>query len=358
MTFEFAPRGDIGREKWDAFVDASDEAWLWHRWDLIDAISCRESSEDVSFGLVSPEGEVLAVVPLYRAKGFRFSKVPSDTCWLYCAGGPAVVGKARPNLRRKVIAAVSERLPELIKEHGALFMEARLPAVTPCLHGENAMRVNPLFHYGFHNASGATWLVDLTPPLEIIRRRYSEITKRSLKKGANANIRMREASGHADLETYYKLHLSTIERLRSTPDPLEFFQLIFEKMLPEHLARIVFLEQDGKALAANIVVSFKRGAYYWLGASVTEKNDYEGRVLMDEQIAYARVSGCSIFETGKAYVAGDNEELVRGTSDFKRSFGSELVNDYSGRILAVNFPLKSPSLAVDPWSRLKRLFRR
>ena len=156
---------------------------------------------------------MLAIVPLYRLNGFRFSKIPVDIRWLYCAGGPAVVGNTRPHLRRKVMAGVTRRLPELIEEHGASFLEARLPALTPYLHGENAVRVNPLFHFGFANTSGATWMIDLTPTHAEIRRRYSETTRQCLKKAASTKFILREASGSGDLETYYKLHLATIGRL-------------------------------------------------------------------------------------------------------------------------------------------------
>ena len=229
MAFEFRHRSEIDRGTWDAFVDASDEAWLWHRSDLINAISCRESSEDISFGAVNPEGELLAIVPLYRLNGFRFSKIPVDIRWLYCAGGPAVVGNTRPHLRRKVMAGVTRRLPELIEEHGASFLEARLPALTPYLHGENAVRVNPLFHFGFANTSGATWMIDLTPTHAEIRRRYSETTRQCLKKAASTKFILREASGSGDLETYYKLHLATIGRLNRRPIHLSSFKRYSKK---------------------------------------------------------------------------------------------------------------------------------
>jgi hypothetical protein len=178
--------------------------------------------------------------PLYIMLGFRYAPTHSETPkWLLCNGGPAVTGAQRPNLRRKVMAALAAHLPELIEKHNARYLEAWIPAQAPFLHGPAAPRANPLYHLGFENTSGATWMIDLAPMAEEIRRRYSEMTRRHLKKANRASFTLREAAGSRDLETYYDLHLETVRRLESEPEPFEFFQAIFERMLPQKFARIV-----------------------------------------------------------------------------------------------------------------------
>ena len=60
------PRPEIGRQVWDAFVETTEEAWLWHRYDLIEALLTWPGRSDLSFGIVDgSRGErVVAVVPL------------------------------------------------------------------------------------------------------------------------------------------------------------------------------------------------------------------------------------------------------------------------------------------------------
>lgn len=235
--------------------------------------------------------------------------------WLLCNGGPAVCGQG-PHSRRRILAALEAHLRELIEDCGARYLDAWISALTPFLHGPRAPRANPLYHLGFENSSGATWMIGLAPTVEEIRRRYSETTRQILRKADGASFTLRKAEGSRDLEIYYNLHLEAVRRLESEPEPFEFFQLIFERMLRQNFARTVFFEEGGRVMAANNTARYKQGAFYWAAASMAEKQDYEGRVLLDHQIIQARQSGCIQFEAGQAYVNGEYAPLVRGTSNF------------------------------------------
>lgn len=329
---QFLPRAEIERCKWNRFVDANDEAWLWHRSEFIDARSTWSACKDASFGIVDAQGNLLALVPLYLTKGYYYGNVNQSTIWLYSEGGPATAGAPRSKWKRDITAAIREYLPRLIVQLGAAYLKARISALAPFLRKTDGPRANPLYDFEFENSSGATWMVDLTPPAEEIRRRYSELTRRWLKKVDSRSLCIREAEGNRDLEIYYELHLETVARLNTTPEPFEFFKLIFENMIPLQHARIVFLEEGGRVTAAHIMAIFKEGAYYWMNSSCSERSGYQNRVLVDNQILTARDRGCVQFEAGKAFVPGDYAPLVRGTSDFKRSFGSELVTSHEGRI--------------------------
>src|SRR5262249_15496278 len=161
---------------------------------------------------------------------------------------------------------------------------ARVPALAPYLHGPNAPRVNPLVHIGLENTPGATWMIDLQHTEAEIRKRYSETTRQEIRKAQSRKFTIREASGSRDIDVYYGLHLDTIDRVKSSPDPIEFYKRIFERFQPQMLARIVFFERDGKPIAAHNTALYKRGAYYWTGASTSERNSFESRVLFDNQI--------------------------------------------------------------------------
>ena len=99
---------------------------------------------------------------------------------------------------------------------------------------------------------------------------------------------MREAAGTKDLDIYYKLHLETYHRTGARPHPFDYFQAIFEKFQPAGLARILFAERQGKVVAAQNTGLYKAGAFYWTGASISEKEGGENRLLLDAQIMAAR----------------------------------------------------------------------
>jgi hypothetical protein len=336
--YVFLPRAEIPDSAWDDFVDRVDETWFWHRPEFIDARALYQNSRDASFGVFDKHGRLVAVTPLYEIVGQRYSRACDATRWLYSEGGPAIAYARGSRARKRLTAALTEHLTALIEERRALYLDARVATLAPFLHGDGAPRANPLYELGFENTSSATWLVDLRAPLEEIRRRYSQLTRRLLKHAQRDQFIVREAGGRRDLEVYFELHLETVDRLKTEPEPFEFFEPSFERIRRKGRVRILFLERDGRLMAANTTIIDKNAAYYWTGASRTEKGGGEGRVLFDEQIAHAHRRGCVCYEAGKAYVPGDNAALVRGTSTFKRSFGSELVTSYSGRIWAPEKP--------------------
>jgi hypothetical protein len=321
---QFRPRAEIGREAWDAFVESSEECWLWHRWDLIEALSSWPGRHDISFALVDQKGRLLAIVPLHAARA-RAAGVISFVR-LDSLGGPACA--AVPN-RRKVFAALAEEVSRLMSVNNALATEAQIAPLTPCLNGPAAPKVNPLLHAGFMNTQTETWIVNLADDPEEIRRKYSESTRQELRKALSLDYVLREASGAKDIDTYYRLHLETYARTGATPHPVEYFKSIFEKFQQKRMARILFVERRGEVVAAQNTGLYKRGAVYWTGASLSNKDGGENRILMDAQVMAARMDGCERYETGQAFVnAGNHKET--GLSHFKRSFGAELYPFYRG----------------------------
>jgi hypothetical protein len=321
-AFEIRPRSDVGRERWDAFVDASDQAWLWHRWDLIDALALWPGYRDESYAVVDGQGRLLAVMPLHRIVTRVAGLMP--VVRLSSLGGPACVSGDRPD---NTLSALRNHLLQLLADNDALSADAQIAPLTPSLEGQGA--INPLIAAGFANTQTVTWMVDLAPTPDEIRRRYSELTRRELRKALQSDIRVREAAGTKDLEIYYRLHRETYARTGAKPHPIGYFQAIFEKFQPQGFARILFAERQGDVVAAQNTGRYKAGAVYWTGASISEKEGGENRILFDTQIMAARDDGCTRYETGQAFVnSSDTKEL--GLSRFKRSFGAEMRPFYRG----------------------------
>ncbi len=72
---DIVPRGEIGREAWDAFVDTSDEAWLWHRYNSIDVLLKSPEHRDASFAWPQDQGKILAVLQFLVSEA-RVARVP------------------------------------------------------------------------------------------------------------------------------------------------------------------------------------------------------------------------------------------------------------------------------------------
>ncbi|MGA2411745.1 MAG: GNAT family N-acetyltransferase [Candidatus Binataceae bacterium] len=330
--FDIRPRADIDPDQWDGLAEASDEAWLWHRADLIDAMMASPVNRlDLSFGMTDQRGALCAIVPLYLAYHRVVGVIPHY--FIHGLGGPACVKGIAPELRQQLLDRIREQIVSLMAAHNAERSELRISALTPFLRGPEAPRINPLILAGFENTQGETWTIDLGQPSEAIRARYFNGTRYKLRRATKTPFNLREASGNRDLEIYYDLHRQTYTRTGAVSNPIDYFRIIFERFIPRGLCRILFFERGGEVIAAQNTAIYKGGAYYWTGASSNEKGGGDNRVLFDDQIMHAKARGCAVYEIGEAFV-NTTDAKKRGLSDFKRSFGAELTPYYGGRLLA------------------------
>lgn len=323
-------RPSIAKHAWDAFVDASDEAWLWHRYDLQDAL-VTWGKKDLSFAVHdSRSGEILAVVPLHLLEGKVFRRLPWNR--FDSLGAPALRNGLGRKHRSKILQFIQDTLLHLAQQYDVVEINLALCPMAPAFRGNHCPRVNPLLELGYENTLTQTWVVDLQRFNADIRTAYSKLTHRELKKIAKIDFEIREAFGRQDLEIYYDLHCETYNRTGVRPHPFKYFEYIFEEFIPKKLSRIIFLVCHGKVKAAQNTALYKEGAVYWTGASRSDKPIGSNRVLFDNQIMYSKNAGCQWYETGEAFL-GLKTGKLKGLNDFKKSFGGGLYPFYRGRII-------------------------
>lgn len=325
MSLRIASLEEIGAENWDAFAAETPEAWLWHRSAICHGLSCWPGYLDISYGVLDERGRIVALMPLHciESRGLMKSRQ------LHSLGGPAlaqgIVGKARVAL----IEFIVESLDAALSRYDAMWAYARTATLTPAYVASPGWAISPLTLFGFEERSDSTWIVNLNRSEDDIRAGYSQLTRRELRKADETVSTIREAQGSKDLETYYALHTETYARTGASPHPFDYFRIIFEKLVPSGLARVLFFERGGKVVAAQNTGLWKAGAVYYSGASLNEKDAGENRALFDRQIMGARGAGCHFYETGQAYLMPANPK-ERGLSNFKASFGAVLARQPAG----------------------------
>jgi hypothetical protein len=326
-AFVLRERPEVLPEHWNAFVDASDEAWLWHRSELQAALATWPERTDVSFAVLAPSGELHAVVPLHVVTTRRLG--PVRLTRLDSHGGPALRNGVGGRERRHIWETIEGRIDEIARRFDAVEVEVILPPLAPANRPGRGSPVNPLLTHGYANVLTQTWLIPLDRPEEEIRAGYSQTARQEIRK-ANQTSTVREASGPADLDLYYALHVETYRRTGVRPHPFEYFEAIFRDFQAVGRSRILFAERDGEVVAAQNTAIDKQAALYWTGASARERAGGENRLLCDRQIMTARSNGCQWYEMGEAF-PGTADTKLAGLSHFKRGFGGNLHPLYRGR---------------------------
>ena len=330
MSFSACPLQEFGAERWDDLVDRFDEAWLWHRSEFRESVDFRVEQADHSFVVLDEATHPVAIVPLRLTHYRALRIIPVKT--LRSTGGPAMANDLGAKHRSKVVAFVHERLLALANQLGAIDIDMSCPPMAPALRGERCPRANPLAWVGCGGSMAQTWVVDLRGPEDAIRRAYSSGTREELKKFAREPFDIRGDQEDGDAQTFHELLTATFSRRGLGPHPRAYIQHVFDRFVQRGLARVLFLVRDGEVVAGNITATYKGGAQYWFGASRDAWMSGANRALVDRQIMEAKAGGSEFFEAGQAGL-WDDDQVLRGISDFKRSFGSALYPLFQGSIV-------------------------
>jgi hypothetical protein len=326
--FFVVPRSDIGQEAWDEFVNNSSECWMWHLYHLQEALSTWKNYTDCSFAIRNKK-EILGILPLQMVSEKKISgtiQINSFSSLGWWATKPGI----EIATFKRLSDFFNETLNKHISDYKISDIRMQLSPLSPFLHTGESIKINPLLKCGFEDASGITRLIDLNKPIDDIRKSYRDTARWIVSKNSKENCEIVEASTPKDLDTYFQLHMETYKRTGVEPHTFEYFKCIFEKFIPRGLSRILFFQNNGKTVAAQNTALYKKGAYYWTGASSTEKNGNENYILMDNQIENAKNSGASFYELGEAFINPKDPKL-EGLNRFKRSFGGDLYPFYKGK---------------------------
>ncbi|MBF0208689.1 MAG: GNAT family N-acetyltransferase [Oligoflexia bacterium] len=320
---EIVSRCEIGPDKWNEFVNESMDAWLWHHYDIMDALSTWRYTADASIGIIDKQGSssLLAILPMTNKLNYTF----------HSPGGVAFSNKLGQKLKREIWKVLVRYLEGLFLKHSVCSFNIHLPPLTPNFWSDKGYPlVNPLLFYGFKNDLTQTMIINLNQSSEQIFNTYTKGTKYELNRIEKSDISLVDANGIPNaLEKYYELHVSTYRRNGQRPHPYKYFECIFNNVLRKGLCRIIFLEKNGRFFAVNNTALYKKTAFYWTGASINEKELGENRILLHNQIMHAKSKGFSTYEVGEVFPDVKNGKL-RGLSVFKKSFGGEMYPYYKG----------------------------
>lgn len=315
------PRETIGPERWDDFVERSPEAWLWHTWDLQEALRTWPGSVDRGFGLLDDAGELACVVPLRStpltvARAVRSHELDS-------LGGPAFAADSGRRARVAAGRAAFDALVDLAGEISAAEVRMTATATAPAYRPPAAPMINPLLEFGGSGVLAQTWMLELDATEAAAWEAMEGRARTAVRKAEKAGAVVREA-GPADLDAYFELHCSTYERSSQSPHPREYFEAIWSRFVATGRALVLMAEIEGRPVAAQSFAIYKGAAAYWTGAS-NELGLREGanNLLQWEALKRFLGRGLSVYEAGEAFPATADAKL-RGLSDFKRSTGAAL----------------------------------
>lgn len=321
-------RAEAGRDAWDRLVDRSEDAWIWHRYDLCGALSTWPGVEDLGFAIAGDDGELLAALPLRRTVTRRvggtlgFSRLDS-------LGGPAVSPDVPRKRRREVLERLLGTVAEVATPRDTEFQIALSP-LAPTLRAPDGPRVNPLLEHGLEDVSTQSWVVDLRDDEEQLWSGLKARSRRAIRKAEKAGIEVRLGGDSRDLDTYFRLHVENYDRTGAASHPRAYFETIWERFVATGHSAVFFAELDGEVIAARNFSVYKGAALYWTGASAERALEVGANHLLQwRAMLWMREQGIEWSETGEAFPGAAGKD--RGLTYFKEGFGGELYPHFRAR---------------------------
>lgn len=321
-NFNLVSRPDTGIENWNRSADRFPDAWLWHRWEAIDAYATWPGSFDVSFALLDPvTREPAALVPMHHVMG----RWPARhlTSRLESTGGPAFAPDLSPRQRNIAERDVRDAILDLANRVGAHRIDLAMAPLAPARSETGS--INPLALLGCNEASTQSWVLELTDrDADDLWRNLEHRVRKTVKKAERNGIAVR-AVGLEDRAEFLRLHRDASSRNRLPTKPAAYFNAIFDEFLATGLARgFCALNPDGRIIAIHIFAIYKNAALYWVVASDGEALTSGANDLVQwHAIKSFAAQGLALYECGEAFPGAPNGKLRR-ISDFKKGFGGNL----------------------------------
>lgn len=331
MLFSIINRLDIGKYEWDKVANASEEGWLWHLYDFQEVIKA-DGWEDIGFGIADQFGRILCIFPLQIKSKYIFAKLKTF--------GPALLSQFNDEEAKIILDFIKIHITQLAKSYSAYEIYFTLPALAPNQR-ENRIQINnSLLILGCEDMRSQTYIINLRKTEEQIWNKMEARCRTAIRKAQKNGYEIVRANSEASIEVYYNLHLKTYKRTGARPHTFEYFKLIWELFRKNEMANLFFAVKGGKYIAGQLIISFKRSAFYASGASeLFHAKMGVNNLLQWHAIRWAKENGCDWFESGEAFPHMLKGKM-KGINDFKRSFGGELYPYYKGQIVFKPF-LKS-----------------
>jgi lipid II:glycine glycyltransferase (peptidoglycan interpeptide bridge formation enzyme) len=284
---------------------------------------------------------------LKSAFGWRVRRVSHDDCGAQILFRQLPLGFSLAYIAKGPLGS-TQQWQNLWSEIDALCRKERsvLLIVEPDLwQGDFSGRNQPIprgFRCGVRNIQPLrTIVVDLLAGEAEILARMKQKTRYNIRLASKRGIRVTTSS---DIELFHRLMIETGVRDQFGVHSQAYYQLAYDLFNPAGNCEIFLADYQGKPVAALMVFSYKKRAWYFYGASSNEYREYMPTYLLQwEAIRWAKAIGCQEYdlwgvpdfeESALEGEFNNRSDGLWGVYRFKRGFGGQLRR------------------SVDPWERV------
>ncbi len=167
--------------------------------------------------------------------------------------------------------------------------------------------------------------VNLSAPEEELLARMKQKTRYNIRLAEKKGVTVRLGS-ESDFPELYRMYAETSVRDGFVIRSQAYYETVWRAFMQQGMARPLVAEVEGEPVAALIVFTFARTAWYLYGMSRSaHREKMPNHLLQWEAMRYARRSGCDTYDMWGAPDVFDESDSMWGVFRFKEGFGGTLV---------------------------------
>jgi CelD/BcsL family acetyltransferase involved in cellulose biosynthesis len=286
---------DLDDQRWSEFVRSCPDASPFHHPAWIGLLSECYRYRPLVLALTDDAGQITAGLPIMDVSGpltaRRWISLPfTDYCPVLTKG--------------QSLADVGNALVGVTQSHRLTMFELR--AALPkqrCLYTRTA-------------AVRHTLALSLDP--STVYSRFTKMHQRNIRKAERAGVRIEHGRSAADVQTFYRMHLLTRQRLGVPIQPRRFFHLLAHHIVESGLGFVLSAQLNHVPVAAAIFLAWNGVLIYKYGASDPRFWEYRpNNLLFWEAIKWGCENGYGAMDWGRT----DLDDS--GLRQFKNGWGAE-----------------------------------
>lgn len=338
MGFAIVPLKPALQKTWDAIVQQSDDAWLFHSYDFLVNVVEKAWEYAPHHFLVKQRDTFVAICPFFVLDNKR--RIGKSIFGISCfgPGGPAIINGLTPEQRKKIFYFIFNHIAKIAKQENLDYFRFSSPALSK--YGANKPKPDVATLPFLSLKEQYTAIIPLRKPLHEIRAAFEKRCRNAITRAEREGITVVKAQRMEDIKAYYAMHRETYGRTGAVPHPFAYFKNIWTYFAPKGAANFFLAKKYGEPIAAINVAAFKQNSLYWTGCSKTAyRKTGVNNILQWHAIQWAKAQHHRYYEIGEAFPEAKSGKL-KGLHDFKKSFGGELRERDTYRVIYKPFKVK------------------
>jgi lipid II:glycine glycyltransferase (peptidoglycan interpeptide bridge formation enzyme) len=313
----------VSEEEWSELLRRFDDTSIYQTWSYG---KTSRGGKALSHVMLRDKGEVVAMAQV------RIMKVPLiERGIAYVYYGPLWRLSNNEYDRCNLQKILGIMYSEYVVKRNLL-----LRIVPNIIENGSKKQLMPFLSAGFlksYESEGArTLLVDLSPSLEEIRKRFRSNWRNHLKKAEKTGLKIIEGSSDELYQVFQKMYFEMLSRKRFTDTvDIDKFKVTQEKLPRSLKMNITICEYKGEPVSAAVTSAIGDTAEYILGATSEKGKRLKGSYLIQWRIIERlKTLNCRWYDLG-----GIDPESNPGVYHFKAGLGGDDVR-YMGQFEACN----------------------